>query len=154
VQPTPAYAERLRIPVSWWLISAAGLFVLWLVVRAATGWTPALVLTLAAAALVLTVLIRYGAAPVRVDGDSFTAGRATIPLRYLGAAEPLTGEAARLARGRDCDSRAYLPLRPYLPGAVRVRLTDPADPAPYWLIATRQPERLAAVLGSAPRGQS
>jgi hypothetical protein len=52
----------------------------------------------------------------------------------------------RNAFGRDCDPAAYLVLRSYLRGAVRVEITDPHDPAPYWLIATRHPERLAAAL--------
>jgi Protein of unknown function (DUF3093) len=151
VPSSPAYAERLRIPLSWWLITAAGLFVLWLVVGAATGGVPALVFTLAVTVPVVAVLVRYGAAPVVVDDETFTAGRARIAREHLGAAEALTGEEARLARGRDCDPRAYLVLRPYLSGAVRVALTDPADPAPYWLVATRRPERLAEALGAAPR---
>jgi hypothetical protein len=87
---------------------------------------------------------------VVVDDETFTAGRARIAREHRGAAEALTGEDARLARGRDCDPRAYLVLRPYLSGAVRVALTDPADPAPYWLVATRRPERLAEALGAAP----
>lgn len=147
----PSYAERLRIPLTWWLITTAGLLTLWVVVGAATGYVASLVFTVVVAAGVVTVLIRYGAAPVVVTGDTFTAGRATIGVEHLGAAEPLTGEQARLARGRDCDPRAYLLLRPYLSGAVRVMLTDPADPAPYWLVATRRPQRLAAALESASR---
>lgn len=147
--PSWTYTERLRIPVRWWLITAAGLFALWLAVQAATGPVPALGFTVACAVLAAVVLIRYGAAPVTVDGTTFTAGKARIGLEHLGPVEPLTGEQARLARGRDCDPRAYLVLRPYLSGAVRVRLTDPADPAPYWLVATRHPDRLAGALSTA-----
>ncbi len=147
---SPVYAERLRIPVLWWLITAAGLFVLWLAVAAATGGIPALIFTLVVTVLVVTILVRYGAAPVLVDGETFTAGRARIEREHLGTAEALTGESARLARGRDCDPRAYLVLRPYLSGAVRVQLTDPADPAPYWLVATRRPDQLAEALRGAP----
>ena len=47
----------------------------------------------------------------------------------------------------DADARAYLLLRPYLKRAVRVEIADPADPTPYWLVATRHPETLAAALG-------
>ncbi|MFC6344403.1 DUF3093 family protein [Nocardioides hankookensis] len=39
-------------------------------------------------------------------------------------------------------------LRPYLKRAVRVEITDPADPAPYWLVATRRPEELAGALAA------
>ena len=46
----------------------------------------------------------------------------------------------------DADARAYLLLRPYLKRAVKVEITDRADPAPYWLISTRHPEELAQAL--------
>ena len=29
---------------------------------------------------------------------------------------------------------------------MKVQITDPADPAPYWLISTRHPERLAGAV--------
>ena len=45
--------------------------------------------------------------------------------------------------GVDADARAYLLLRPYLKRAVRVEITDPADPAPYWLVSTRHADALA-----------
>jgi hypothetical protein len=32
---------------------------------------------------------------------------------------------------------------------VRVDIADPADPAPYWLLATRHPDRLVAALTAA-----
>ena len=58
----------------------------------------------------------------------------------------LDAEEMRLQAGRDADARAYLLLRPYLKRGVRVDLTDPSDPAPYWLISSRRPDRLAAAL--------
>ncbi|HEY5420452.1 MAG TPA: DUF3093 family protein, partial [Marmoricola sp.] len=39
-----------------------------------------------------------------------------------------------------------LATRPYLKAAVRVPVSDPDDPAPYWLVGTRHPDRLAAAL--------
>jgi hypothetical protein len=44
-------------------------------------------------------------------------------------------------------------LRPYLSRAVRVEIDDPADPAPYWLLSTRHPERLAAALTQVTGGR-
>ena len=57
----------------------------------------------------------------------------------------------RLQAGRDADARAYLLLRPYLKRGVRIDLTDPSDPAPYWLISSRRPDGLAAALAKAGR---
>ena len=62
---------------------------------------------------------------------------------------PLDADATRRAAGVDADARAFLLLRPYLKRSVRVEITDPADPAPYWLVSTRHPDELAAALQSA-----
>jgi hypothetical protein len=149
--PAPlSYRERLSVPAAWWLIALLGLSTTWLVVAVPAGGLAATAVTVAAAALVIAGFQRYGGAVVEVDGDSLRAGRASIDRTYLGEAEPLTGEAARAARGPDCDARAYLLLRPYLSGAVRIHLNDPDDPAPYWLIATRHPQRLADSLRTVP----
>jgi hypothetical protein len=39
-------------------------------------------------------------------------------------------------------------LRAYLKRSVRVEVTDPADPTPYWLVSSRHPEQLAKALDS------
>ena len=66
----------------------------------------------------------------------------------------LDAETTRLLAGRQADARAYLLLRPYLRRSVRVDVVDPADPTPYWLLATRHPDRLAAALSAARAAQS
>jgi hypothetical protein len=37
-------------------------------------------------------------------------------------------------------------IRGGIDGVVIVAITDPDDPAPYWVISTRTPDRLAAAL--------
>ena len=143
-----AYRERLSVPVRWWFIAAARRPHP-LVDHRRPGRTRSPGLAVAGVAAVAP---GHPVPPVRRCrgarwiAQKLRAGRATIDRAYLGKAEPLTGEDARNAFGRDCDPAAYLVLRSYLPGAVRVEITDPHDPAPYWLIATRNPERLAAAL--------
>ena len=41
---------------------------------------------------------------------------------------------------------AYLLLRPYLKRSVKIRVRDERDPAPYWLVSSRDPEHLAAAI--------
>jgi hypothetical protein len=139
------YRERLSVPVRWWLIAAALVLTLWLITAVPAGNIAGFAVAGVATVLVVTLFLRYGAV-VEVDAQTLRAGRASIERPYLGTAEALTGQAARQAFGRDCDPKAYLVLRSYAPGAVRVEVTDPQDPAPYWLIATRNPQRLAAAL--------
>jgi hypothetical protein len=148
------YRESLRVPVSWWIISAATAITLFVIVAVPAGTIAGGVVGGLAAVLLLALFLRYGGARVEVDAERLRAGRAEIERSYLGDVEALTGDAARNAFGRDCDPKAYLVLRSYLPGAVRVQITDPGDPAPYWLIATRHPDRLAAALSGHSVGRS
>lgn len=148
------YRESLRVPVSWWLIAVASVVTLFVIVAVPVGVIAGAIVAGVAALLLGSTFVRYGGARVEVDEQRLTAGRARIDRAHLGAVEALTGDAARNAFGRDCDAKAYLVLRSYLPGAVRVQITDPADPAPYWLIATRHPDRLAAALSGHSVGRS
>jgi hypothetical protein len=146
VQDSAQYRERLSVPVRWWLLAAGAVLTLWLVVAIPAGEAAGIVVAGLGAVLLTVFFIRYGGAVVAVDAHGLRAGQARIERSYLGKVEALTGEAARNAFGRECDPKAYLLLRAYAPGAVRVEVTDPHDPVPYWLLATRHPERLAAAL--------
>ena len=147
------YRERLTVPVRWWLLAALAVATLWLVVAVPAGDVAGAVVATTAAVLLVTFFLRYGGATVEVDAEMLRAGRATIERAYLGQVEALTGEAVRAAFGRDCDPKAYLLLRSYARGAVRVEVTDPEDPTPYWLLATRHPVRsLAQRLGAEEHG--
>src|SRR4051812_11756727 len=90
-----------------------------------------------------------GSARVEVRDGVLYAGPAHISLHLLGAAQPLDAEQTRRVHGVDADARAFLCTRPYVKRAVQVEVIDPEDRTPYWLISTRHPQRLAAVLGGA-----
>ncbi|GAB2641148.1 DUF3093 domain-containing protein [Kribbella swartbergensis] len=141
-----AYRERLSVPVSWWLIAAAAVVTLFVITAVPAGTLAGAIVGGVALVLLVVFFIRYGGARVEVDAERLRAGRAVIERVHLGRVEALHGDDARHAFGRDCDPNAYLLLRSYVRGAVRVEITDPRDPAPYWVIATRAPERLAAAL--------
>ncbi|WP_278259703.1 DUF3093 family protein [Nocardioides convexus] len=61
----------------------------------------------------------------------------------------MDADATRHVSGPGADARAYLLLRPYLKQSVKVEVTDPADPAPYWLVVSRHPQALAGALNAA-----
>jgi hypothetical protein len=138
----------LSVPVRWWIVAALAVLTVFVITAVPAGTLAGVVVAGVVAVALTALFIRYGGALVEVDAERLRAGRASIERVHLGTAEALTGEAVRNAFGRDCDPAAYLVLRSYLPGAVRVEITDPHDPAPYWLITTRNPERLAAALTS------
>lgn len=142
------YDERLRVPLRWWVQSTMLLATLWLAMVVALPGLLALGITAVLLALMVAALVSYGSARIAVVDGELHAGRAHIEARFLGTVEALDAEATRRTAGRDADVRAFLLLRPFLDRAVRVRIDDPADPAPYWLLSTRHPDRLAKALTS------
>jgi hypothetical protein len=144
------YAERLGVPLRWWVQGVMLLATFWLAfVVAIPGAVPWLISGVLAALLVLW-LVGYGSVRLRVADGVFHAGRAHIGLEHLGPAEALDAESTRTAMGVGADARAFLVMRPYLKRAVRVPVTDPADPTPYWLVGSRHPDALAAALNARP----
>jgi hypothetical protein len=69
-----------------------------------------------------------------------------MPRSVVSRAQAFTGAEATAERGVRLDARAWLLLRGWIPGVVRVELDDPADPTPYWLVSTRNPDALAQAL--------
>jgi hypothetical protein len=138
-----AYDERLGVPLRWWVQGVMLVATLWLALVVAVPGTAAWVGTGIALALLAALLGSYGSARVSVRDGWFRAGRARIEAVHLGAVAALDPEETRRVAGPEADARAYLLLRPYLKRAVRVEITDPADPAPYWLVSSRRPDELA-----------
>ena len=141
-----AYRERLGVPLRWWVQGTMLVATLWLACIVAVPGAVAWVVTAIAMAMLTAGLVSYGSARLEVAGGVFRAGRARIGSEHLGAAEALDAERTRRVAGPEANARAYLLLRPYLKRAVRVEITDPADPAPYWLVSSRRPEELAGAL--------
>jgi hypothetical protein len=142
----PVYDERLGVPLRWWALATMFLASMALAFLVATPLWLAILGTGVLVTVVALVFVGYGAARVSVADGVLTAGRARISVDHVGDVQALDATATRRLAGRDADARAYLLLRPYLRRAVRIGISDPADPTPYWLVSTRRPDRLAAAL--------
>ena len=148
----PVYRERLT--AAPWIFIATALVI------------PASILVLAPISLFagyITAAIFYGAivvalvatAPlVEVTGEELRAGHARIPLSLLGEAVPLDPIAASHERGPGLDVRAFLLIRGGIQPAVHVGVLDPNDPAPYWLLSSRNPEEMAAAINRSRRPEN
>ncbi|WP_310963774.1 DUF3093 domain-containing protein [Nocardioides terrisoli] len=136
------YAERLRVPLRWWVQATMFLATLWLAFIVATpawiAWSATAVLV----AITYGMFLLVGSAAIEVRDGELCAGAAHIPLGLLGDPEPLDRDGTRRVAGVEADARAFLLLRPYLKRSVRVPVIDPADPTPYWLLSTRRPQLL------------
>ena len=149
-EPLP-YVERLTPPVGLWVAVWAGSLMLGLSFYAALG--PAFgLLALAVPAVLLSTLLVRSTAVVSVDGAELVAGRARIPVWALGPARALSAEEARRVRGPESDPAGYHLIRGWVGAGVRADVVDPADPTPYWFVASRHPEELAAAIEAARGG--
>jgi len=142
------YEERLTAPRTWWLVCFM-VGVAMALILLPFGTLPLLGGLVGGTAVSAVVASSYGSIRIRVVGDSLIAGEAKIPVVALGDAEILDQEEARAWRTYKADPRAFMLLRAYIPTALRVQVTDPADPTPYLYLSTREPERLAAALEAA-----
>ncbi|MEU0910599.1 DUF3093 domain-containing protein [Streptomyces althioticus] len=145
------YEERLTAPRSWWLLCLlTGLS--FALIMLPFGTLPMLAGLAGGTAAAAVVVSSYGSVRIRVVNGHLIAGEAKIPASALGDAEVLDAEEARAWRGPKADPRAFMLLRAYVPGALRVTVTDPQDPTPYVFLSTREPERLAQALRAARDG--
>ncbi len=145
--PTPTYSERLHAPLRWWVQSTMLLATLWLAFVVATPAWVAWAASGALLALTYGLLAWWGSARVTVHAGELQAGRARISVELLGDPRILDVQQTRRVLGVEADARAFLLTRPWLKRAVQVPVLDPADPTPYWLVATRHPGELAHALG-------
>jgi hypothetical protein len=142
------YEERLHAPVAAWLVVWAVAATFGVAFGAALGVVVGVAVTLALGGLVSFALVR-AAARVAVDGADLVAGHARAPLTALGEPIPLDAERARHLRGPGSDPAAFHLIRGWVPSAVLFDVVDPRDPTPYWYVATRHPEELAAAAAAA-----
>ncbi|MEU3270807.1 DUF3093 domain-containing protein [Saccharomonospora sp. NPDC006951] len=148
----PGFRERLY--VTWWVwpLPLVGATLLAAEIHMGypglRGWLPYAVLL----PLTVVLLVGMGRLPVRVtagEEPELWVGDAHLPLRFAGDVEVIGKQDKRKALGPELDPAAFVAHRGWVPSLVRIRLTDPDDPTPYWIISTRHPERLAELVRDA-----
>lgn len=141
-----SYREHLRVPVSYWLLAVPVVAILAAEVYAGFGgFVPPLVLG-GFTVVVAGFLLAWGTASVEVADGLLRAGGASLPLSEVDEVVPLDEKQSALLRGPRGDPAARLMLRPYLKRAVYIKLADPANGVPYWLVGTRHPAELATAI--------
>jgi hypothetical protein len=138
------YRERLW-PAPWVFIATALVIPASLLVFLPISLPAGIAVAVGLYAAILVALIAT-TATIEVTASEFRAGRARMPRSVVARALPFEGADATAERGVRLDARAWLLLRGWIPGVVRVELDDPQDPTPYWLVASRHPEELADAL--------
>jgi len=141
------YRERLW--ASPWVFVSTGLVIpasllVFLPINPIAG--PVVAVALYAA---VVVLLTIGSPTIIVTETVFVAGRARLPLAFIGTVTPYREPRATEQRGPQLDARAWLLIRGWISPIVRIEITDPEDPTPYWIVSTRNPDALVtAIIGA------
>jgi hypothetical protein len=143
----PIFRERLT--AAPWLFIATALVIpatllVFLPISTTVGIVAAIVLY---AACVVALIV--GSPVLVVDGSGLSAGRARLPLHAIGEVSAFRGTEAVAERGVRLDARAWLLIRGWIAPVVKVAVADAADPAPYWLLSTRNPEAVVDAITKA-----
>lgn len=90
----------------------------------------------------------YWAPKIIVTETQFLVGSAQVPRSLLGEIAEIPKEEIFQERGPRLDPKAFTSFQSSVKTAIKVGIRDKNDPTPYWLISTRNPERLKSVLAS------
>ncbi len=141
------YRERLHVPLAWWLLAAPIVLILGATLYAGLPEPWPIVIMAGLAAGCTTLLITMGLATVEVGGGTLRAGGAVLPLTAISEVVALDEKQSTRLRGPRANPAAYVYSRPYLKESVYLAVDPAAGPAaPYWLIGTRHPAELAAII--------
>jgi hypothetical protein len=142
----PTFDERLAVPWWWWpvgfgvaILLAAEVHMGYPGIRA---WLPYVLIV----PLIGVVLGFMGRHRVALRSGELRVGPARIAVHFLGPPEVIYPNAKRRALGPDLDPAAFVLHAGWVGPVVRVAITDPADPTPYWIFSVRRADELAALL--------
>lgn len=138
------YRERLW--PAWWMYLATALVIpasllVFLPISQIAGVIVAVILYSA-----IVVVLLATSPVIEVTDGMLRVGRARIERSFVGSVTAHEKTDAVAERGTRLDARAYLVLRGWISGVVRIEIADDDDPTPYWLVSTKRPEELADIL--------
>ena len=141
-----SYTERLRAPVSFWVLGEVSALIF-----ASTAWAGySLIAAIASYVLFCggcaAFLVSWGRARIEVSPGELRAGPLTLPLAQAGQVAPLDEFQTTALRGPRADPSAFMLIRPYLKRAVYIEVTGEHQERPYWLLGSRRPAELAAAI--------
>jgi hypothetical protein len=139
------FTEVLRPPI-WVLAFIYFMFLSLVIAIWAALDTTATMVALAIATLAIPFIARSLTSRILVNQNELRIDKAHIDLQYLGKVTVLDSDAMRLLRTRDADPAAFLAIKFWASKGIKIEVTDPRDPTPYWLITSKRGEKLAAFL--------
>ncbi|MDY6050523.1 MAG: DUF3093 domain-containing protein [Corynebacterium sp.] len=146
-EPTVLYSERHRVPLWWWIPVAIIVFLL----SISLGRNRSVIWLIAGfiifGACGFWFLIALGRTRIAVERDPdgsvwLNAGSANLAATAVSRSLAVPPSAKQAAMGRQLDPLAYVVYQGWIPSMVMLVLDDPNDTTPYWLVSTKNPEKL------------
>ncbi len=94
-------------------------------------------------------LLIFRAPKIVVSKTELWVGNVAISRDLIGDTQVIPKEEIFAERGPKLDPAAHKVFQGTVKTAIKIRITDPDDPTPYWLVSTRNPVKLAEVLKKA-----
>ena len=141
------YRERLAVPAAWWLLAVPVILLLgaYAIYANLSGLIVVIVYVVFTVGYV-AALLAWSAGVIEVTGGALRAAGSVLPLARVTSVQALNEEQAAAMRGPQADPAAHMLIRPFLKSAVYLEVDDPDGQVPYWLVGTRRPAELAAVI--------
>lgn len=92
------------------------------------------------------LLLIFRAPRIEVSETELSVGKVVISRKFIGTPQ-IIGKAEIFAeRGPNLNPAAHRVFQGSVKTAIKIPITDPEDPTPYWLVSTRNPTKLAEIL--------
>ncbi|MDO4910787.1 MAG: DUF3093 domain-containing protein [Corynebacterium sp.] len=140
------YTERQWVPWFWWVLGALFVVLMTAQVRL-TGignwmWVAAVFVA------VITFGALYALSSTRISVEEedgirwLTDGKSALPHTAVSRSLAVPATAKRNALGHQLDPAAYVVSHGWVPEMAMMVIDDPEDETPYWLICSRNPDKL------------
>ena len=139
------YRERLRVPLAWWLLTLPTALIIGATIYAGLAEPWPVIIMAGLISGCAAFLIAMSLATIEVRDGTLRAGKGSLTLTAVSEVVTLDENQTARLRGPRADPAAHLYSRPYLKKSVYLAVV-PSGPTPYWLIGTRNPAELAAVI--------
>lgn len=97
-------------------------------------------------AVISIFFYRFTSLRIRFENNELLVGTARIERKHLGKISVLDQREMIHLRGPGINPNAFMAIRFWVKGGVKVEICDPRDPTPYWLFSCKKPAELARVL--------
>ena len=145
--PEVLYSERQWVPAWWWIVGIAFAALLGAQMGNNRGfWWFAITFVLVSA-VIAWFLLHLSSTVVKVERDTsgtrwLVVGEANLPHTVVTRSLAVPKSAKQNALGRQLDPAAYLIHHAWVDELALFVLDDPEDPTPYWLVSSKNPEKL------------